>query len=160
MSFIQPQRPRATASARLVTADVRTPTRTGQHVVNDDLCLSGGRGGRPPGGGPPRRKRAGEPVRKAHRTPQGRRGVRYSRRGVEDPHRRTKTGLCPCWRGGGSPHGGGSGPAGFYPDQGAPVVAGSLWRLPSPQRQDAPDRGSPGKYHMEKSLEEASCTIR
>ena len=40
-----------------------------------------------------------------------------------------------------------------------PVVVGSLWILPAPQRQVAPRRGSRGRRHLAELLAPASITI-
>ena len=60
MEATSPQRPRVAAAARPAVAEGRTPTQTGQCVVNDDTRSAGGRGGGrgslglgQPGGGRP-----------------------------------------------------------------------------------------------------------
>ena len=51
------------------------------------------------------------------------------------------------------------GPPGIPPRTCAPVVAGSLWRLPASQRQVAPGRGNSRRRYMAASLAPACCEI-
>ena len=139
--LVQPQRPGAAAAARLAAAAGRIP-RTGQCMVNDNICLAKGSAGGPPGGETPRRS-SDKPELKAHRTPQGRQGAGHSKGGWSTPPPDAPQQGSVRAGGGATPSTEeGAGPAGIYPCQGTPVIAGSLWRLPPPQRRDAHDRKS------------------
>ena len=51
-------------------------------------------------------------------------------------------------------------PAGLYLCQSAPIIVGGLWRLPSPQGRNTPDRGGGTEQRcMEESLAPASCVL-
>ena len=50
-------------------------------------------------------------------------------------------------------------PPGIHPRTCAPVIAGSLWRLPASKRRVAPERGNRIRRCMAASLAPACCTI-
>ena len=141
------RRPRAAAAARPAVVDGRTRTQRGHYMVNDVMHLFGRRGGQATWGGVPRKRRSGEQVQNAHRTPQGRQGARNSAvrgggwRILPRPHHNRDLST-PEW--GSPPPKRKTQTCRASPLLGKPVVAKILWRLPSPQLWEAPIRGIPG----------------
>ena len=86
---------------------------------------------------------------------------RGGKRGRGGGRREPKGGLSRgLMRGGGCHHPRGKrGPPGIPHRTCVPVVAGSLWRLPAPQRWVAPGRGNSRQRCMEVSLAPARCAI-
>ena len=106
---------------------------------------------------------ATRPERERRRRQKRRRRKRTKRRKMRGPGTETPTGS----PGRGRSHGGGShppigkrGPPGFHPRTCAPVVAGSLWRLPASQQKVAPRRGNRGQRCMAALMAPSCCSVR
>ena len=100
-------------------------------------------------GSPGRRQRGGDGV--------GSRGVEDS--GGTDGETSLRPRLRSLAWGGHHPPRGKHGTPSIHPRTCAPVVAGSLWRLPAPQRRGAPGWGNCRQRCMAASLAKACCAI-
>ena len=157
---VQPRHPRAASAVHPAAADGGTPTRTGQRMVNNDTQSTSRRGaGQPEGGYPGGRCTASQNGRRSRCL----RGVGAPGTAVggwrTSPPAAPKQGYVRAIGRTGPLHAGRWGTAGIHPCQGTRVVAGSIWRISSPQRRDAPSRGIHGRCRMEKSLEVDNCAI-